>query len=279
MTISFGNQSSTLALSRYLNNVSKQLNKSLERLSTGLKINHASDGSAQLQLSDYMTSQIRGYEVAASNAQEGLSMLETADSALQQISSHLQDIRDIAVAASNSTTTATQFSAYQADLQAKIAAIDSISDNTKYGTNVLLDGSLSGGSALNIQIGTNSGDTLDIKSAFTDNSANSGLSLTQNTLSTTANATTLLGQVDTAIATVNSHLGTIGGFENRLTDQINYLSIAQTNVAAAQSNIRDTDVAAETAELTRLQILQQAGAYALAQANTQSQIALRLLPS
>jgi flagellin len=142
----------------------------------------------------------------------------------------------------------------------------------------LLDGSLSGGAALNIQIGPNSGDTLDIKTAFTDNKSSSGLSISQNTLSTNANATTLLGQVDTAIATLNSHLGTIGGFENRLTDQINYLSIAKTNVAAAQSTIRDTDVAAETATVTRLQILQQAGAYALAQANIQPQIALRLLP-
>jgi flagellin len=278
MTLSLGSNNNALTITRYLNSVNKQLSKSLERLATGYKLNHASDGAAAMMLSANLTSQIRGYEVASSNSQQGLSMLETADSALQEINNHLQTIRDIAVAASNSTTTAAQFSAYQAELQAALASIDSISTNTKFGTNVLLNGSISGGAAFNIQIGPNSGDTVDIKSAFTNNASGAaGLGITQNTLASTANAATLLGQVDTALATANSNLATIGAFENRLSDQMTYLANAQSNTEASLMSIRDTDMAAETARVTRLQILQQAAAYALAQANTLPQLALTLL--
>jgi flagellin len=273
MTLSLGSNNNALTITRYLNSVNKQLSKSLERLATGYKLNHASDGAAAMMLSANLTSQIRGYEVASSNSQQGLSMLETADSALQEINNHLQTIRDIAVAASNSTTTAAQFSAYQAELQAALASIDSISTNTKFGTNVLLNGA-----AFNIQIGPNSGDTVDIKSAFTNNASGAaGLGITQNTLASTANAATLLGQVDTALATANSNLATIGAFENRLSDQMTYLANAQSNTEASLMSIRDTDMAAETARVTRLQILQQAAAYALAQANTLPQLALTLL--
>jgi flagellin len=278
MTLSLGSNNNALTITRYLNSVNKQLSKSLERLATGYKLNHASDGAAAMMLSANLTSQIRGYEVASSNSQQGLSMLETADSALQEINNNLQTIRDIAVAASNSTTTAAQFSAYQAELQAALASIDSISTNTKFGTNVLLNGSISGGAAFNIQIGPNSGDTVDIKSAFTNNASGAaGLGITQNTLASTANAATLLGQVDTALATANSNLATIGAFENRLSDQMTYLANAQSNTEASLMSIRDTDMAAETARVTRLQILQQAAAYALAQANTLPQLALTLL--
>jgi flagellin len=277
MTLTYGSNLAALTISKHLTSITSQLNKSLERLSTGIRINHASDGAANMMISESLTSQIRGYITAASNAQQGVSMLEIADGALQEISGHLQSIRDIAVAANSSFTTTDQFAAYQANLQAEIAAIDHISDNAKFGTNVLLDGSISGGAALNVQIGANSGDTLDIKSAFTDNST-SGLGVSQNTLTTAANANTLLGQVDAAISSLSANQARIGGFSNRLNDQINYLSIAQSNTAAAQSSIRDTDVAMETANLTRLQIIQQAAAYALAQANIQSQLALKLLP-
>jgi flagellin len=186
----------------------------------------------------------------------------------------LQRIREIAVAASNGTTSTDQFTAYKADLDGEIAAINNISANTKYGDQVLLDGSLSG-AAFNIQIGANSGDSLDIKTAFADVS-NTGLSVAT-ALTSTTDAGTLLTSVDTALSTVAGKLATVGGFENTLQDQMNYLSVANENTSSAEAAIRNTDVASETANVARLQILQQAGAYALSQANSSQMLAARLL--
>jgi flagellin len=278
MSLNWGSNTAALTLSHYLNNINAQLNKSLERITTNSKLNHASDGPAMIQVSENLTSQIRGYDMASSNSQQGLSMLQTADDSLQQINTHLQNIRDIAAAASSAPTTPAQFAAYQASVQAELGAIDNISSSTKYGTNVLLDGSISGGAGFNIQVGPNSGDRLDIKSAFTNNvSGAGGLSVTQTTLTSNGDASTLLTQVDAAIATATSNLAKIGGYENRLSDQINYLSIAKVNTTDAQMSIRNTDVAAETANIARLQVMQQAGAYALSQTNQFPSLLLKLL--
>lgn len=278
MPITLKSNALELNISRYLNATNSRLNKSLERLSSGSKLNRAADGAAQMMIAETMNAQLRGYDAASSNAQQGLSMLQTADSSLQQINEHLQNIRDLAVSAANGTNSSAQYSAFQASLTAELAAINSIASGTKFGEKILLDGSISGGSAFNIQAGPNSGDVVDIKAAFTNNtSGGSGLNITQTTLSSAANATTLLGQVDSAMNTLNSNLASIGGYENRMTNQMDYLSIAKTNMADSLSSIRDTDVAFEAANVARLQILQQAGAYALAQANTFPSIALSLL--
>jgi flagellin len=277
MTLTFSASTSSMAIANTLKNTQASLQKSMQRLATGFKINSSADGSAAMAIGINMDSQIRGYDVAGSNIQQGISMLATADSALQSMVGHLQNLRDIAIAASNSTTTTSQFSSYQAQVVAEIAAVNNIANNTKYDSNILLDGSIAAGAAFNIQIGANASEVLDIKTAFSDNKA-ATLTVAQNTLTTTANAATLLGQVNAALDTVNTNLATLGGFQSRLTDQLAYVDIAKTNYTAAQSSIRDTDVAQETANLTRLQILQQAGAYALAQANTSPQTALSLLP-
>ncbi len=278
MPITLRGNATELNIGRYINMTNTRLNKSLERLSSGSKLNHASDGPASILLAENLTSQLRGYDIGTQNAQQGLSMLQTADDALQQINAHLQTIRDIAVAAANGTTTTAQYTAYEDGLTAALDAITSIASNTRFGDHVLLDGSVSGGAAFNIQYGPNSSDNIDIKSAFTNNIAGAGgLAITQTTLASAANATTLLGQVDAALATASGNLATIGSYENRMTDQMNYLSIAKTNTAASLSSIRDTDVAQESANLARLQILQQAGAYALAQANTAPSLASLLL--
>lgn len=270
------NAGATTNTLRNLSVSGQQLNKSLERLSSGYKINRASDGAASLLISENLRSQMRGFAVATTNSQQGLSMLQTADGALQQITNHLQKIREIAVAASNATTSTAQFAAYQADVVSEIAAIDNISANTKYGSHVLLDGSIN--AAFNLQIGANSGDTLDIQSAFADaGTGATGIGAIANTLATTANATTILGQVDTALGSVATKLATIGQYENAVQDQMNYLSIANENTSAAEASIRNTDVASETASVARYQILQQAGAYALSQITASSTLAARLL--
>jgi flagellin len=251
------------------------LNKSLERLSTGSKLNHSSDGAGLMLVAENMDSQSRGYTVASSNIQQGISMLDSADSALQQVYTHLQNLRDIAVAAKNGTTDTNQFAAYDTQMASEINAINSISSNTKYGTNILLDGSLS---SLNIQFGPNSGDALDIGGAFTDNDAVTlGVTLAAGSLDTATNAGNLLTQVDTAMSNASQNLSTIGEYQSKLSNMLDYVTNAKSNVEASLSNIRDTDVASETANVTRLGILQQAGAYALAQSNTSSQLALTLL--
>lgn len=280
MPISWGSNTQSLSIIRYMNSVNTQLNKSMERLASGYKLNHASDGPALLQISENLNSQIRGYDMATSNVQSGLSMLQTADESLQQITDTLQDIRDIAVAASNGTTSTAQFAAYQADLQAALGVIDTISSNTKYGSNVLLNGSISGGSGFTLQIGPNSGDTMDIKAAFTNNASGAGgLAITQTTLSNTTHANTLLTQVDAAINTATTNLSTIGGYESRLTYHMDYLSVAKINTAASQASIRNADIAAETSNAARLQILQQAGAYALSKSNQFPGLLLQLIQS
>lgn len=278
MTITLKSNALELNISRYLNATNRQLNKSLERLASGSKLNRAADGAAQILVAENMVSQIRGYDAGTSNAQQGLSMLQTADSALQQINTHLQNIRDIAVQAANGTNSSAQYAAFEDSLTAELAAITSIASGTSFGDFTLLDGSISGGSAFNIQAGPNSGDAIDIKLAFTNNTTGaSGLNITQTTLASAANATTLLGQVDSALGTLSGNLATIGGYENRMINRMDYMSIAKTNVTASLSSIRDTDVAYESANLARLQILQQTGAYAFAQANTFPSIALTLL--
>lgn len=268
-----------MALENIMNSNSNLLQQSMERLSTGYKVNSAADGAAELAISNSLDSQIRGYGVATSNVQQGLSMLGDADSALQNIVNHLQNIRDIAVAAGNSTNSSSDFANYQTQLTAEIGVVNNIATNTKFGSNVLLNGSVASGAGMTIQIGPNSSDTLDIKSAFSDNQTSSGFSITQTSIASTTNAGTLLTQADAAIATANANLAAIGGYENRLTDQLSYLATASTNTASAQASIRDTDVAQETSNMARLQILQQAGAYVLAQQNSQGQLALSLLQS
>lgn len=278
MPITLNSNALTLNIGRYINATNSRLNKSLERLASGYKLNRAADGAAEMMIAETMKAQIRGYEAASSNAQQGLSMLQTADSSLQQINEHLQNIRDLAVTAANGTNNSAQYAAFEARLTAELSAINGIASGVKFGDFTLLNGSIASGTSFNIQIGPNSADTVDIKTAFSNNTTGaSGLNITQTTLASAANATTLLGQIDSAMGTVSSNLARMGGYQNRMTNQMDYLSIAKTNMTASLSSIRDTDVAFEVANLTRMQILQQAGAYALAQANTFPSLALTLL--
>ncbi|MEM0951853.1 MAG: flagellin [Cyanobacteria bacterium P01_H01_bin.74] len=268
----------TLQLNRQLGITNNRLSRTMQRLSTGLRINQASDGAAALMISETMNAQIRGFDMATSNVQQGISMLNTADGGLQQITQSLQRIREIGVLASNGTTSTAQFSAYQAELQQELANIDAISASTRFGDNVLLDGSISGGAAFNIQAGPNTTDGIDIRSAFGNNvSGAGGLAITQNTLTSTANATTLINQVDAALTTVSTNTATIGGFQNRLQNQADYLSTARVNVTAAQTSLIGADIALETANLAQYQILQQAGAFAFSQNTLSGNVVLGLL--
>lgn len=266
---------SSLNAQRNLTNITANLNSSLERLSSGFKINKASDGPADLVLSEDLRAQIRGTTVAMTNTQLGLSMLNTADGGLQQVSGVLQRMREIAVAAANGTNS--DFTAFNDEYQELRTALDNISTSTQYDGRVLLDGSLAG-AAFNLQIGPNAGDTLNIAAAFGDAgiSGTLGTSLPP-TIANTTTASTLITQVDNSITALGSLVAAVGGVQNQLNNQLDLLSISRENLTAAEAQVRNTDIAQESSNLARQQVLQQAAAAALAQANQLPSLALRLL--
>jgi len=268
-----GNMASMTAL-RHFNILSAEVNKSLERLSSGYRINRASDDAAGLVLSEHLNSQIRGQAVAQDNIQQGMSMLNIADGSVQTMFDHLQNIRDLAVEAANPTTT--DFSGLNAAFLQEVAAINALSTNTEYNSQSLLDGSISGGAGMNIQVGANANDTINIQSAFADADA-AALGIALGAIASNANGTTLIGQVDAAISSLGVISANIGGFQNRLESQSTYLDTSIENLTASYNSIRRTDAASELSNLTRLQVMQEASAAAVTQANLQSSLVLRLL--
>jgi flagellin len=272
MGIYLASNAASLNALNNLSNVTRNLSKSLERLSSGSKLNRASDGAASLLASENLRSQIRGSNVAMSNVQQGISMLQTADGALRQSYDVLQRMRELAIEGSSTTADG---AALNAEFQELITELDNISDNTSYNGNSLLDGSIPGAGAFNIIIDAN-GTAYNISSAFADSDA-TALAVADDDVANAANAATALTAVDAAMSTLATRLADIGGHDNTLTRQLNTLSISMENMTAAESNIRNTDVAAEMSNLTRLQILQQASASALAQANQLPSIAMRFL--
>jgi len=267
----------SLNAQRQLQKNSAALNKSLQRLASGIKLNSAADGSAELSASSYMESQIRGGDAAASNVQQGLAMLNTADGALAGIEEHLQRIREIGVSLQNGTTTSTQYTDAQTEITARAAAITSIANNTKFDGKALLDGTNSAASSIIIQAGANSGDTVDISAALADNKYATIAGGAATTVTNTTTAGTLVTQVDTALSALRANQAAVGQQQNTLTDRLQVIAVQKENYSAAQSAIRDTDIAQETSNLTRLQILQQAAASTLAQANQSPSIAMMLL--
>ncbi|MBX2861318.1 MAG: hypothetical protein KTR14_08785 [Vampirovibrio sp.] len=276
MGLFLNSNAASINAQRNLFNVSNDLNKSLERLSSGFKINKASDGAANLVLSEDLRGQIRGTDAAISNVQQGVSILNTADGGLQQISGLLQRARELAVSASNGTVT--DFTAFNDEYQEIRTAIDAVSTNTQFNGNVLLDGSLSG-AAFNIQTGPDSGDTINIAAAFADGGISGavGTALATAAITNTTTASALIGNVDSAITALGTLISDVGGFGTQLANQLDGLTITKENLVSAEASIRNTDIAQETSNLTRLQVTQQAAASALSQANQLPSIALRLL--
>lgn len=255
-------------------NVTAELNKSIERLSTGFKINSAADNPGSLLLANHLESRTRGFAVAESNIQQGSNLLSIADGAMQTIQDDLQRLREIALEASNGTVT--DFTAYTEEASQISTNIDAVANGTTYGSTVLLAG---GAGTINIQAGAeaNATDTIDIGSALSDNTV-TGLNGGAFTApSSQANAQTLLGEVDTALAQLSTNQATLGGMMNQLSNRLEFVQVSKENYAASEALVRNVDVAAETSRLTQLQIVQQASAMALSQANQAPAIALQLL--
>lgn len=259
-----------LNASRTLSNSTGQLNKSLERLSSGLRINRASDDAAGLAIAENFRSVVRGTGVAQRNAQDGVSLVQTAEGALSETTNILQRVRELAVQASNGTQSTDNRAAIDAEVQQLLAQIDDIATDTEFnGIHVL-----SAAQTITLQAGAQAGQTLVV--AVTGAKTND-LGINTVTVSTAAGAVSALATVDAALKSVNNLRSTLGAQQNRLEFTINTLAIQEENSSASESAIRDADMAKETIKFTRNQILVNAGTSILAQANVVPQSALQLL--
>ena len=261
-----------LNATRQLNRTMLRMSKSLERLSSGLRINTAADDAAGLAIAEGFRSQVLGNRVAQRNSQDGISLVQTAEGVLSETTNILQRIRELAVQSSSGTVSDSNRAALQSEVTQLIEQLDDIAADTEFNGVSLLTGTPA---TITIQAGAQIGQTLAISLTGAD-SADLAIS-TGFAVSAMAEAATAIQQVDSAIATVSSIRAGLGAAQNRLEFTIATLAIQEENSAASESAIRDANIALETIEFTRNQILVSAGTSILAQANVLPQIALTLL--
>ena len=259
---------------RNLYNSTTQFQKSMEKLSSGLRINRAADDAAGLAISEGLKSDIRALEQASRNASDGISMVQTAEGALDEVSNILLRMKELTEQSLTGTLGDTERGYLNAEFTELQAEINRISDSAEFNGIQLLDGT--GGAAVNIQvgIGTDTWDSIAVDLSSDRDAAGLGLAVG---IDSAANATTAMGQIDAAIETVSSARSDFGAIQNRLESSIRNINNTAENLSAANSRIRDVDVAQETSKMTSYQILQQAGVSVLAQANMTSGLALSLL--
>ncbi|KGP91399.1 flagellin [Pontibacillus chungwhensis BH030062] len=257
---------------RQLSNANNASSNSMEKLSSGLRINRAGDDAAGLSISEKMRGQIRGLDQASRNSQDGISMIQTAEGALNETHSILQRMRELAVQGGNDTNGTKDRAAIESELDQLADEITRISDQTEFNKKSLLDGTLDA----TLQIGANDGQTINISIATMSASA---LTVDAGSISvdTAANASAALDKIDTAIEAVSSERSSLGAFQNRLEHTINNLDTSSENLTASESRIRDVDMAKEMMNQTKSSILSQASQAMLAKANQQPQGVLQLL--
>ncbi len=260
---------------RMLSANNSSASKSLEKLSSGLRINRAGDDAAGLAISEKMRGQIRGLDQATRNAQDGISLIQTAEGALNETHAILQRMRELAVQAANDTNNDNDRAEMQKEISQLISEIDRISTDTEFNTKTLLDGSLSvSGAELIFHIGANEGQNLSL--AISDMGSDA-LGVSGINISTQAGADSAITTIQTAIDKVSSERAKLGAVQNRLEHTINNLGTSSENLTAAESRIRDVDMAKEMMEFTKMSILSQAAQAMLAQANQVPQGVLQLL--
>jgi len=259
-----------LNTSRILRRNTLSLNKSLERLSSGLRINRAADDAAGLAIAESFRSQVRGSRVAARNAQDGINLVQTAEGALTEASNILQRIRELAIQAANGTNSDENRLSLDLEVQQLLGHLDDIALDTEFNG----VGVLSSAQTITLQTGPQAGQTLVV----TVNGANTNdLGVNNLNISSVGTAVGTLSTVDIAIQSINNLRAQLGAQQNRLEFTIATLGIQEENAAASESAIRDADIALETQDFTRNQILVSAGTTVLAQANIVPQTALQLL--
>ena len=270
MAVVINTNVASLNAQRNLNKSQLGLNRSMQRLSSGLRINSAKDDAAGLAISDRMTAQIRGLNQAARNAQDGISMAQTAEGALQETTNLLQRMRELSVQSANDTNTSADRTSLNAEFTELISEIDRIANNTEFNSQTLM----SANGAYVFHVGANASQTITLSIS----AATAGdLGVSNQNITAQANANSAITQIDTAIGYVDTMRGDLGAKMNRLESTIANLSNVSENLSASRSRILDADIAQETSEMTKNNILQQAGVSVLAQANQSTQLALGLL--
>ena len=267
---------------RNLSATNSQLGKSLEKLSSGFRINRAADDAAGLAKSESLRAEISGSRQAIRNAQDGVSFVQTAEGALNEVHSILQRMRELAVDAANTATT--DGVAQQAEVTELLAELSAIGTNSTFAGNGVFD-DYTGTSALTFHVGSGASQTLKITANITiDTDGSEGIfndgaaiNLSTISLSAAAGANTAIGVIDDAIDAVSSTRSTLGATQNRLEHTVANLSVAVENLSASESRVRDTDMAEEMVSFTRHQIMVQAGTAMLAQANQVPSTVLSLL--
>ncbi len=260
----------SLNTQRNLQTTNNAMQKSLEKLSSGYRINRAADDAAGLAISETMKAQINGLNQAKRNAQDGISLIQTAEGALNETHSILQRLNELATQAANGTYQSSDLDNIQSEVTSLLAEVDNIANNTKFNGKALI---AAAGSAT-LQIGTTSSETMSItlSGATTTSLAINGINL-----GSMASARAALATIKTAIGTVSTNRASLGAYQNRLEHTINNLGTTSENLSAANSRIRDVDMASEMSEFTKNQVLNQAGVAMLAQANQAPQSILKLL--
>jgi len=288
MAISIRTNYGSLDAQRNLSSNQSELDSSMRKLASGYRITRASDDAAGLAVSEKMRAAISGTSQSIRNANDGISLIQTAEGGLSEISNIVVRIRELAVQASNGTLVTADHDAIQQEMEQINSEIVSISERTKFNGITLLG---DGAEAVTLQVGADEDQTLSV--GLSDFSSSGGALdalgdavgsytglATDNTKAVSnfiAKASSLIGEADTAIKALNNKRAELGAVQNRLGHTIAVQQMSSDNLSAANSRIRDVDVASESAKLTRAQILAQAGVSVLAQANQQPQLALKLL--
>ena len=264
---------SSLNAQRNLFNSAQSLGTSFERLSSGFRINRAADDAAGLQITDRLTTQVEGLNQAARNANDAISLTQTAEGALGEVTTSLQRIRTLAVQSQNGINSSADRVALQKEVTALKNEISRIANDTQFGSLDILQGSFSA----KFLVGANGGQNISVNLERTSGYGSSGLNIASTDVSTIENASAALSEITAAISAVGGVRADLGALQNRFQSTIRNLTNISENVSGARSRIKDTDFASETAELTRNQIIQQASLTVLSQANQRPQAALSLL--
>jgi len=278
------NISASVAQAALMKNA-RQLDTAMEQLSSGSKISSAADNASGLAISTRMTSQIRGLDMAISNANDAISMVSTAEGAMDEITAMLQRMRELAVQAGTGTTASADRLYLNAELKELRAEIDRIVDNTQWNGRNIIDSSAGGGttSTVAFQVGMNPTQTISTTFGNFNNTTGMLSGMASKTLSTLTvasavqQASNVITELDVVIGDVSNQRATFGAITNRLTHAVDNLTNVKTSAEAARSRILDTDYAAATSDLARTQIIQQAATAMLAQANALPQTVLSLL--
>ncbi|MDF0532966.1 flagellin [Shewanella sp. A32] len=272
MAITVNTNVTSLKAQKNLNHTNSALATSMERLSSGLRINSAKDDAAGLAISDRLSSQVSGLDVGMRNANDAISIAQISEGAMQEQTNMLQRMRDLTVQSANGANSSADLSSIQEEMNALRDEINAIGGSTAFGDTKLLNGDFASGKVF--QVGHQGDEVISVSVAKMDSTS---LSVASLAIGTAAGRSAALTKIDAAISAIDSQRGKLGAVQNRLSYNISNSQNVQANVADAKSRIVDVDFAKETSSMTKSQVLQQTGAAMLSQANQLPQIALSLL--